>query len=224
MYYIYLHYTLDTNKVFYVGKGTKRPNRDTFTSIYYRAHSLQGRNNFWKRVSNKHGYRIEIHSEYENEQDAFNKEMELISLYGRRDLNKGYLVNVTDGGEGESGREFTEAHKKKISESKKGKKLNYTEEGRLRKIESLKGKNNPFYGKSHSDKNIRFYVVSQSTKIEMISPDGDITIFECLKDCADFFGKSPSTLRSTMSDMKRKPLTPKSIFYGYEFKRIYDKD
>jgi len=41
--------------------------------------------------------------ETENEQEAFIKEVELIQLYGRRDLNTGTLFNRTDGGEGASG-------------------------------------------------------------------------------------------------------------------------
>lgn len=41
--------------------------------------------------------------ETENEQEAFAKEMQLIELYGRRDLQTGTLFNRTDGGEGPSG-------------------------------------------------------------------------------------------------------------------------
>lgn len=41
--------------------------------------------------------------ETKNEQEAFTKEVELIQLYGRRDLNTGTLFNRTDGGEGASG-------------------------------------------------------------------------------------------------------------------------
>lgn len=37
------------------------------------------------------------------EAEAFAKEIELIALYGRRDLKKGPLFNLTDGGEGASG-------------------------------------------------------------------------------------------------------------------------
>lgn len=41
--------------------------------------------------------------ETEIEQEAFDKEIELIALYGRRDTNTGTLFNRTDGGEGASG-------------------------------------------------------------------------------------------------------------------------
>jgi hypothetical protein len=41
--------------------------------------------------------------ETEDEQAAFTKEIELITLYGRRNLNTGTLFNLTDGGEGATG-------------------------------------------------------------------------------------------------------------------------
>jgi hypothetical protein len=41
--------------------------------------------------------------ETEDEQKAFNKEIELIALYGRRNLNTGMLFNLTNGGEGATG-------------------------------------------------------------------------------------------------------------------------
>lgn len=41
--------------------------------------------------------------ETDNEQEAFTKEIELIKLYGRRDIKTGCLFNRTDGGEGPSG-------------------------------------------------------------------------------------------------------------------------
>jgi len=41
--------------------------------------------------------------ETESEAEAFAKEIKLIALYGRRDLKKGPLFNLTDGGEGASG-------------------------------------------------------------------------------------------------------------------------
>lgn len=49
--------------------------------------------------------------ETEIEQEAFNKEVELIALYGRRDLNLGTLFNRTDGGEGVSGSIKTDGQK-----------------------------------------------------------------------------------------------------------------
>lgn len=49
--------------------------------------------------------------ETENEAEAFAKEVELIALYGRRNLKTGTLFNLTDGGEGGSGAVWTFAQK-----------------------------------------------------------------------------------------------------------------
>jgi len=45
----------------------------------------------------------EIVSHFDSESDAFQFEIGLIAKYGRRDLGKGTLCNLTDGGEGPSG-------------------------------------------------------------------------------------------------------------------------
>lgn len=55
------------------------------------------------------------------EEDAFQKETELIFLIGRRDLGLGTLCNLTNGGEGNSGRVMSEEEKKQRSEAVKGK-------------------------------------------------------------------------------------------------------
>lgn len=49
--------------------------------------------------------------ETEDENAAFSKEIELIALYGRRDLKLGPLFNLTNGGEGASGAIRTEKEK-----------------------------------------------------------------------------------------------------------------
>jgi hypothetical protein len=49
--------------------------------------------------------------ETEDETEAFAKEVELIALYGRRNLKTGTLFNLTDGGEGGSGTVWTFAQK-----------------------------------------------------------------------------------------------------------------
>jgi hypothetical protein len=49
--------------------------------------------------------------ETKDEAEAFAKEIELIALYGRRNMKLGPLFNLTDGGEGGSGTVRTAAHK-----------------------------------------------------------------------------------------------------------------
>lgn len=55
--------------------------------------------------------------------DAFELEKKLIQIIGRRDLKKGPLTNLTDGGEGIVGLIKTEKHRKNLSLSSLGKKM-----------------------------------------------------------------------------------------------------
>ena len=58
---------------------------------------------------------IEIVKDQLEEADAFYEEMRLIEIYGRRDLGKGTLFNLTDGGEGFSNVIRTEEWKQNLS-------------------------------------------------------------------------------------------------------------
>jgi hypothetical protein len=68
------------------------------------------------------------------EEEAFKHEKYMIVVFGRKDLGTGILHNRTDGGQGFT---LSKETRKKISNSKKGKYI---------------GKDNPFYGKTHSEK------------------------------------------------------------------------
>lgn len=86
MFYVYAHYTLDTNELFYVGKGTKK-----------RAHHIHGRNSYWNRIVKKHGYKVEILIDNLSAQDALIQEILGILEYKPK-------ANLTSGGEGSMGR------------------------------------------------------------------------------------------------------------------------
>jgi len=57
-----------------------------------------------------------------DEKLVFDKEMELISFYGRRDQGIGMLCNMTDGGEGINGHVHSEKTRKRLSQANTGKK------------------------------------------------------------------------------------------------------
>jgi len=101
-FFIYRHIRPDTQQVFYIGKGN---NLDTRLKPYKRAYKKEARTEYWENVVSKNNgvFEVEILWECETEQEANIKEIEFISLYGRKDLNKGSLVNLTDGGEGVCG-------------------------------------------------------------------------------------------------------------------------
>ena len=104
MFYVYLHLTEDTNEVFYVGKGKGS-----------RAYKLSGRNKFWHNVVNKHGFVVKIIEENLTEEQSILLEQKLINEYGRRNLGTGKLVNLTDGGEGVSGKIYTDEERELMS-------------------------------------------------------------------------------------------------------------
>ena len=101
MGYVYRHVRLDTNDVFYVGIGSDEPE-------YKRARVERNRNIFWKRITNKTKYRVDIMFEDDCYDTIKEKEKEFIILYGRRDLGLGTLCNLTDGGDGTIGRPMNE--------------------------------------------------------------------------------------------------------------------
>jgi len=108
-FYIYFHTSNTTNEVFYVGKGYDR-----------RAFRSNGRNNFWHRVANKHGYSVSLPHTGLTESQAFAFEKEYIAKFGRRDLRTGSLVNLTAGGDGASGVVHSEQWKSNMSAKMKG--------------------------------------------------------------------------------------------------------
>jgi len=102
-YVVYEHIRPDTRTVFYVGKGKgDRCNN-------------RRRSEYWRRTVEKHGFTVHIFMRFGIEACAFSLEKALIKHYGRHNL-----CNLTDGGEGTSGRVVTQSQKDKCSISNKG--------------------------------------------------------------------------------------------------------
>jgi len=117
IFYVYQHLRADTREVFYVGKGKGK----RLTS--------RGRNEYWKRIVDKHGLIVEVIAEKLTEIEAFELEVSTIRSLKQAGLK---LANMTEGGEGTVGRVVTEESR-----------LNY-------RISRL-GEKNPMHGKSHND-------------------------------------------------------------------------
>lgn len=124
MAYVYRHIRLDKNEPFYIGIGSDLN--------YNRAYEVKKnrRNIVWSRIKSKSEIEVEIMLDGLTWDEACEKEIEFIKLYGRIDLGNGILSNLTDGGEGTLGIIVSEEKRKKSSERHSG-------------------KNNPMYGKSH---------------------------------------------------------------------------
>ena len=105
MYYTYAHIRLDTNAIFYIGKG-----------IGKRLNKKDNRNKYWKHIVEKHGFKAIKLSEWDNEIDAFSHEKALITYLRNNNIK---LVNVTDGGDGNNAKGgFTFKGRKQSQEAK----------------------------------------------------------------------------------------------------------
>jgi hypothetical protein len=114
MAYVYGHFTIDTNILFYVGIGSDSKGK------YIRAYSKKKRSKFWKDLTKKTPYRVEILKDSILWEEACSEEKRLISIHGRRCLGKGTLCNITDGGEGVNGYKHNPERLNIISKNTKG--------------------------------------------------------------------------------------------------------
>ena len=130
MGYLYRHIRLDKNEVFYIGIG----GFDVSEKIgsYRRAFSKYRRNNFWKNITGKIQYDVEIIIDELEWCDACLKEKEFIKLYGRKDQGLGTLANITDGGDGSCGLIKSEETLKKMSDSMMGRILSEDTKNKIR--------------------------------------------------------------------------------------------
>ena len=186
MAYVYRHIRLDKNEPFYIGIGSDNE------GFYKRAYSKKNRNSHWKNII-KYGYEVEIILDDLTWEKACTKEIEFIKLYGRKDLGKGTLVNMTDGGDGLINASADTI--KKISNSllnhkpwNKGKVGVYSSEviERIRKsskksaIGKNKGEKNGMYGKSYSKKRIQTL--------------DNLIIFESGVEASKYYNVTPATI------------------------------
>lgn len=126
---LYRHRRLDNFEIFYIGIGdSKRP------------YVKSGKSTWWKNIVNKTEYQVEIVAENLTWEDACELEILLIKEYGRKNLDLGNLVNLTDGGDGaqnmivsnETRLKNSEAAKRTVN--RKGKKSSIKERERLSEL------------------------------------------------------------------------------------------
>lgn len=106
-FYVYGYFREDGTP-YYVGKGTG------YRATTQYCHSVK---------VPEDRLRVRILADNLSDEEAREWEKDLIALLGRKDNGTGCLRNLTDGGEGVAGFRFSEASKRKMSESSKGIKL-----------------------------------------------------------------------------------------------------
>ena len=116
-YYVYGHYRKDTDTLFYVGKGKGK-----------RAFSKANRNKRWQHIVDKAGYDVFFFYKGLSEERAYDLEIAVIT-----DINP--VANFAPGGpicgiftNGFLGKTHTDAHKKKMSDLYKGRKMRKMDE------------------------------------------------------------------------------------------------
>lgn len=142
-FYVYEHWRPDRDECFYVGKGNGRRANDM----------RRGRNRFHKFIQMKLstlGMAVEVRIVVGNlnEDDAFHLERKRISFWRSVGAD---LANITDGGEGPSGRKHTEKWKTENSQRNTGKKM--SPEACAKIAAALKGNKNGL-GKKRPQKSI----------------------------------------------------------------------
>lgn len=137
LYYVYIWYVVETNEVFYVGKGKGKRYKQVF-----------GRNKFFTDMYTSHNCNAKKIYENLTESEAFQKEQETIKWY--KENTNFRLTNQTDGGEGSTGWVAPEEFKKKQSDIHKAQWQD--EEFKSRMIEIRTNENGPYKSKEFREK------------------------------------------------------------------------
>ena len=207
MFYVYEHIRLDSNAVFYVGKGKGR-----------RCFDEKRRNQHWKRVVQKAGgFDVRIVVDKIDEELSFFVEQELIS---KLKLQGFTLANITNGGEGASGYKHTEEARKGFSQTMTRTMRTYRHIVREKQL----GQNNSAKKAGVGDKISKALTgrkLSEETKRKISRPRGknpkarkvsfNGQQFDCIKDMSDFLKMNYKTLVGRMRKMKKYEWTNEDL-------------
>lgn len=113
-FYVYGYFRPDKKEFFYIGKGCRGRAYIHFNN----SHNSAVTRTIAKLKRN--GFEPEVRLLFEGgDLDCKRVEIELIAFHGRKDLGKGYLLNMTDGGDGTVGRVVAEAQRLAFSKQSK---------------------------------------------------------------------------------------------------------
>ena len=196
MAYIYMHLTYD-DIPFYVGIGSD--------DKYRRAYNKRGRSYSWKDIAYKNDFRVEIVVDNISWEEACEQEKKFISLYGRKDKNQGTLTNLTDGGEGQYGRQDSEETRKKKQKPKTDQaKINMKLSHDGRDYSYLKNKAGAKKGKKKSaEHTAKIQNAANNKKIKVWCPELDVT-FDSLTEVAQTLNTSPGHISNVLNSSTNK--------------------
>ena len=183
---IYLHKRLDTNEVFYVGIGND-----------YRPYDKNNRSNWWNNIVNKAGYEVDVIEKNLPWKSAALIEIALIDFFGRKDLGKGNLVNMTDGGDGTKGWIPSAETKAKMSKANKGNKKSAEHKAKISAAkEGEKGSNAK---------------LTEEIVIEIIYQCKFHYYWGMMSDLAKQYGVNPDAISAIKSNRKWKHIDRDSV-------------
>jgi len=197
MAYIYRHIRLDLNIPFYVGIGSDSDGK------YKRAKREKGRSYSWKDIAKNIPWKFDIILDELSWEEACLKEIEFIKLYGRKDLNEGSLVNLTNGGEGQYGRKDSKETKLK-KQKPKSNTINMKKSHETRDYSYLKGKAGAKFGvkksKTHTEK---IKLAADNKKIKVYCPELNI-VFNSLTEAGKILNKSSGNISNILKSKTNK--------------------
>lgn len=146
---------------FYVGKGKKyRKNVHLYLAKIKKDRNKHKQNTINLILEKNMKPEILVLEKSNDEDYILHKEMELIKIIGRRDLNTGPLTNLTD--RGEVPNKLSDETKQKMRNARLGKKA--SEETKRKMSLSQNGEKNGFYGKKHTKESKRKISISRKGK------------------------------------------------------------
>jgi len=188
-YYIYFHIRLDTDTVFYVGKGCGR-----------RANSKRNRNDYWHNIVNTANYKSKIVLQGLTESEALDKEKELIHLLktvGQAEANL-MLSGNSSFPQGyrpwNKGKSLTKEIKDKISNTLKG------------NIPWNKGKK---LSKEHVDNLSKSHKGLAGNHVRKVIDTATGTVYNSVKDASETIGMKRKTLSAMLSGQNPNKTTLK---------------
>lgn len=174
---VYIH-KKKNGEVFYVGIGADES----------RAYSRDSRNRWWRYITAKYEYEVEITHRDVIREEACGIEKYLISFYGRRNRGQGTLCNLTDGGDGNFGYIPSKESRKKTSSSLKGIKRTKEEICKTMRTKELRGS---------------YKKISKKTKrINIVT--GEEIVFNTLTKASTMTGVPRSTIHLTLTNKTNK--------------------
>ena len=193
VFYVYEWYNIDTDEVFYVGKGKD-----------YRYKNTSSRNKFFKNYYNTHNCDVRIIYKNLSEDEAFNKEIETIKYYKE---NTNYrLTNQTDGGEGSSGLivtdEFREIRQMVLGEKNPNYNHKWTKEMKENLRIKMKGRYIGEKNPNYNHKWTREQKANNNTSKKVIC---DGIEFITLKECSEFYNINYSTMQGWVNHRCKMP-------------------